>query len=445
MAMETPGSFTARRPAASALPALPPFPPTSNQDIPSTSRPPHQYPLNYHTQNVQSSPPWQSPAMIPPSASASSSSAATSNTHHSPNTASSGLTSPSGVTGEGLSPLSSGGIHTTSSQNSQYYAGAHGAWPTPSTSSYQLSSTPQSMPQGHNYPSRASSTYEQQSPITYTRTSQSPATGGDGLPAPQYGTGPAHHPHHPYQPGYSAGAVSTPVSLPSQAPNHASILSSQASAPAQLPTPGAVSSHVDSYAQSRPPASSGYYTTSPSGPQQPTYSPYQPHPSPHAAPPTTSAGSGRLTLNLNMAPPVYQPHQRYFPPMPASVLSNLSSPGHQMSLVPGMGMPPYAQHHLSPAMYGHGHGHGGQQNSPAERPFKCDQCPQSFNRNHDLKRHKRIHLAVKPFPCNYCDKSFSRKDALKRHRLVKGCGSEENGDAAKDKSMSDDRSSPKQD
>ena len=51
-----------------------------------------------------------------------------------------------------------------------------------------------------------------------------------------------------------------------------------------------------------------------------------------------------------------------------------------------------------------------------ERPFKCDQCPQSFNRNHDLKRHKRIHLAVKPFPCDNCEKSFSRKDALKVER-----------------------------
>lgn len=50
---------------------------------------------------------------------------------------------------------------------------------------------------------------------------------------------------------------------------------------------------------------------------------------------------------------------------------------------------------------------------PQDRPFKCDLCPQSFNRNHDLKRHKRIHLAVKPFPCKYCDKGFSRKDALK--------------------------------
>ncbi|CAG8604484.1 1040_t:CDS:2 [Paraglomus occultum] len=56
-----------------------------------------------------------------------------------------------------------------------------------------------------------------------------------------------------------------------------------------------------------------------------------------------------------------------------------------------------------------------------DRPFKCDQCPQSFNRNHDLKRHKRIHLAVKPYPCTHCEKQFSRKDALKRHILVKGC------------------------
>ncbi|KAM0323100.1 hypothetical protein ACHAQA_008950 [Verticillium albo-atrum] len=82
--------------------------------------------------------------------------------------------------------------------------------------------------------------------------------------------------------------------------------------------------------------------------------------------------------------------------------------------MPGMNIPGYG-HHLQ-------HMYGAHQNNPQERPFKCDQCPQSFNRNHDLKRHKRIHLAVKPFPCDHCDKSFSRKDALKRHRLVKGCG-----------------------
>ncbi|KAG9802502.1 hypothetical protein KCU68_g22665, partial [Aureobasidium melanogenum] len=70
----------------------------------------------------------------------------------------------------------------------------------------------------------------------------------------------------------------------------------------------------------------------------------------------------------------------------------------------------------------YGHHPQAQPNPQNDRPFKCDQCPQSFNRNHDLKRHKRIHLAVKPFPCGHCDKSFSRKDALKRHILVKGCG-----------------------
>jgi hypothetical protein len=51
-------------------------------------------------------------------------------------------------------------------------------------------------------------------------------------------------------------------------------------------------------------------------------------------------------------------------------------------------------------------------NAQTDRPFRCDKCPQSFNRNHDLKRHKRIHAAVKPFPCDFCGKSFSRKEAL---------------------------------
>lgn len=53
------------------------------------------------------------------------------------------------------------------------------------------------------------------------------------------------------------------------------------------------------------------------------------------------------------------------------------------------------------------------QASSNHRPFRCDQCQQSFNRNHDLKRHKRTHLAIKPFPCGHCDKFFMRKDALK--------------------------------
>ncbi|CAG8459275.1 11226_t:CDS:2 [Funneliformis mosseae] len=74
-----------------------------------------------------------------------------------------------------------------------------------------------------------------------------------------------------------------------------------------------------------------------------------------------------------------------------------------------------------------------------DRPFKCDQCPQSFNRNHDLKRHKRIHLAVKPYPCQCCDKQFSRKDALKRHILVKGCNNTKNNKKTTSPNTGDDK------
>ncbi|PVU99508.1 hypothetical protein BB559_000635 [Furculomyces boomerangus] len=55
------------------------------------------------------------------------------------------------------------------------------------------------------------------------------------------------------------------------------------------------------------------------------------------------------------------------------------------------------------------------------RPFKCPTCEQSFSRNHDLKRHIKIHTGIKPYKCKRCNKRFGRSDALKRHSLVKRC------------------------
>jgi len=89
--------------------------------------------------------------------------------------------------------------------------------------------------------------------------------------------------------------------------------------------------------------------------------------------------------------------------------------------IPSMGPQPsrhshgeYFQSDMTQSNYSH---HPALEAKYHTRPFKCDQCPRSFNRNHDLRRHKRIHLTVKPFPCGYCEKSFSRKDVLKVRRM----------------------------
>ena len=51
---------------------------------------------------------------------------------------------------------------------------------------------------------------------------------------------------------------------------------------------------------------------------------------------------------------------------------------------------------------------------PTVRPYQCPRCPASFARNHDLKRHVRVH-GSKAYKCSGCHKIFSRRDAIKRH------------------------------
>ncbi|CRG88855.1 hypothetical protein PISL3812_05890 [Talaromyces islandicus] len=212
-----------------------------------------------------------------------------------------------------------------------------------------------------------------------------------------------------------------------------------------------------STAQSHAMISGDHYSKSAGAP---LYSPSQSvtaHPSAYPPPSYgTSASVGQSGLGIHgsrmpsvQSPPIQPPQIGYnrtpwpsysLPAMNGPIMTNLHNPSGHMSLVGNMQtglMPNFTSGHLASMqhMYGghasHHPGHG-QPAPPNDRPFKCDQCPQSFNRNHDLKRHKRIHLSVKPFPCTHCEKSFSRKDALKRHLLVKGCGKNADNGSNKD-------------
>ncbi|KIL65985.1 hypothetical protein M378DRAFT_452363 [Amanita muscaria Koide BX008] len=77
------------------------------------------------------------------------------------------------------------------------------------------------------------------------------------------------------------------------------------------------------------------------------------------------------------------------------------------------------------------------------RPYACDMCPLSFNRQHDLKRHRETHSGEKPYLCNGgCGKTFTRKDALKRHQVVAGQmtrGHKEVNSIAHDKDVQEDK------
>ncbi len=125
------------------------------------------------------------------------------------------------------------------------------------------------------------------------------------------------------------------------------------------------------------------------------------HPSSGGASSSSTAQLSRsLSFSLPTVSGTYPPHLQHHQT-------------HQMSMLGGPLGSAYAAHGgLGRAYLGPG-ATGLQPTRPNDRPYRCNQCPQSFNRNHDLKRHKQIHLAVKPFPCRHCDKSFSRKDALK--------------------------------
>ncbi|QPG97388.1 hypothetical protein C2857_006243 [Epichloe festucae Fl1] len=329
---------------------------------------------------------------------------------------------------DGLSPSLSS-VNTASSHGSQAHgnlqytystAQVHGTWPTQAGSNYHVGPTSPDQPYGSR-----SSMYSQQQHMGFgnPRSSQSPATGGEGLPPPPY-----NNVHQPFQTSISGGGNGGHDGhhmSSGQGPHGAMLTSTQPHASPSAPAP------VDPYAHSRAPSNASYYPAS-STPQQGSFPSYAGHQQP--SPTGTSPGSRGMGHHAAMAPPPgsYRTYGSYQPlaTMNGPVMSNIHQPGSQLSMIPAMGVPPGYGHQM---MYGH----HTQPQPQSERPFKCDQCTQSFSRNHDLKRHKRIHLAVKPFPCSFCSKSFSRKDALKRHRLVKGCENKSNEAAIADDNSQD--------
>ncbi len=216
----------------------------------------------------------------------------------------------------------------------------------------------------------------------------------------------------------------TPSSAQSQPSNSASSL--------EPPSQQQQRSHAGGsyYGAGHPASAPAHQTSFPNLFTAPSPSQHSPGSGSRISPMSATAASHPQSLNSSSAQSSQHYSRPISYPLPAvsgPIMSNLHSPGGHMSLVGGIAggmVSGFNSHGNMPHMYsGHPHAQQQQQN---DRPFKCDQCPQSFNRNHDLKRHKRIHLAVKPFPCGHCDKSFSRKDALKVSRS--GIGSKDVAD-----------------
>ena len=400
-------SFTARRSAASSLPnfELPPPPLSKYSNLTSFVSQP--VPTN-HTNNVGNL-----------------------------------LTPPSNIPGEVLSPMSSGNtsVHNTTAAsqgpppqtpNSLWTSGT-GTGLTP-FASFGTGTTPQPQPWGQGTSENLLPPRGLFSPSLNTllrNNSGSPST-SEGVPPPPYSS----YQLPPFSTSMSYSSGSLPALTPQQQQQAMVYMSSQPQTSTSVQSPPALNT-ADSYLLQRAPPTPSYYNGSQpsSTPQQSQFpalsnpSPVQQSLSPLSAGPPSSRLSPPHTQS-GMMQPVSQPmpnYQRPFssfplPAMSGPVMTNTTSPGSQMSMVGiPQGMVPggFNSGHVALGAHMQQMYHNQQSVPHNDRPFKCDQCPQSFNRNHDLKRHKRIHLAVKPFPCGYCDKSFSRKDALKVLSILK--------------------------
>jgi hypothetical protein len=305
------------------------------------------------------------------------------------------LTPPSTVVD---SPSSNASVNNVSSSAPAYPNGAYTSW-SPSHAPAAYYAQP-----GNNQQFNQRNPYSPANSIIHHRGTHSPPTSENGQISTSYEVS-----------NYTSSAPITPATLPSMGPQGQSqqmqnqMIGSSASVSSTHPSP------VQAQEAFRPPPSPFYgQQSAPHSPYPYTTGPAGSHLQALSGPmnggrPVISPGPQPVQSPHMQSPHLYQRGFAYGP-----VMSNMHNPNGQPMMVGALphGIVPgfNSGHAASMQMYA--------SPSPAptpqqDRPFKCDQCPQSFNRNHDLKRHKRIHLAVKPFPCGHCDKSFSRKDALK--------------------------------
>ena len=401
-------SLTARRSAASNLPnfELPP-PPSISQKF-----------MTYNSSNISTT--QSTPAMV---------------------SVGNLLTPPSNMPGGSLSPLSSAALSNNSNanQNVHPYTPTGSFWPPPGGSggnnpfSLATGTTPQPWNQGSMNPLCPPRGMFSPSLNSLVRNSSHSPSSADGLPPPP----PYDMNQLPPFPGTMS--MSSPSNLPpvatQQQQQHQQTLvqyMNNVQSPVSAPTSQASPVNgSDSYRQPPPPTPTYYSGSQPSSTPQSSQFPAFHNPSPVQQSPMSAStaqgsrisplsaqGPGMQQPQPQQGNPFVRPYSHYsLPAMPGPVMSNMHSPGGQMAMVgmpshglPGNIMPGFNSGSSAQMQQMYGSHQAAPHN---ERPFKCDQCPQSFNRNHDLKRHKRIHLAVKPFPCNHCEKSFSRKDALK--------------------------------
>jgi Zinc finger, C2H2 type len=402
-ALNAPSSLTARRQATANLPNFELPPPSNLQFANNSNQRFHQLP-NLNGMQSSSASVSVGNLLTPPSNSASDSvSSVSSSMNNSSNT-----------------PTNQGILTYTPTW-----------WAAGSTpSGFHTGYTPPQPWSGHNSLLPPRSMFSPPSQPFLRNTNNSPTVSeSQSLPPPPYDLNSLNS----LPPFQSHLSMSGSPNLPTTSQQQQNVIHALMNPPHSMPGPTQLSpvDTGDGSNQKLPPTPTMYGgPQSSSTPQQATFS--YPGPSPvQQSPHSASAPESRASLPVSQpsgghdhahSPFIRPPYPSYsLPPMPGPVMTNVNNPHGQPTMVSSMqqGMipPEYNSSYVAnnQSLYGSQQPQAGQP-STVERPFKCDQCPQSFNRNHDLKRHKRIHLAVKPFPCNHCDKSFSRKDALKVSR-----------------------------